>query len=81
MIEDTASNGKQQRSGLERAHEPLRKSDVLVVWRLDWLGHTLKHLIELRRSWGGRASGFRRRSGSARGRHPRPASTPPIGPQ
>src|SRR3954447_14767881 len=32
---------------LERARELLRKGDVLVVWRLDRLGRTLKHLIEL----------------------------------
>jgi DNA invertase Pin-like site-specific DNA recombinase len=47
IIEDTASGSKQQRSGLERARELLRKGDVLVVWRLDRLGRTLKHLIEL----------------------------------
>src|SRR3954466_12346457 len=32
---------------LERARELLRKGDVLVVWRLDRLGRSLKHLIEL----------------------------------
>jgi len=47
IIEDTASGGKQQRSGLERARELLRQGDVLVVWRLDRFGRSLKHLIEL----------------------------------
>ena len=47
IIEDTASGGKLHRSGLERARELLRKGDVLVVWRLDRLGRSLKHLIEL----------------------------------
>jgi DNA invertase Pin-like site-specific DNA recombinase len=47
IIEDTASGSKQQRSGLERARELLRQGDVLVVWRLDRLGRSLKHLIEL----------------------------------
>src|SRR5208337_2173219 len=43
IIEDTASGGKQQRSGLERARELLRQGDVLVVWRLDRFGRSLKH--------------------------------------
>lgn len=47
IIEDTASGGKVHRSGLERARELLRQGDVLVVWRLDRLGRSLKHLIEL----------------------------------
>jgi DNA invertase Pin-like site-specific DNA recombinase len=46
IIEDKASGGKADRSGLQRACELLRKGDVLVVWRLDRLGRTLKHLIE-----------------------------------
>src|SRR4051812_1300283 len=47
IIEDTASGGKATRSGLAQALDILRPSDVLVVWRLDRLGRTLKHLIEL----------------------------------
>jgi DNA invertase Pin-like site-specific DNA recombinase len=47
IVEDTASGGKAQRSGLDRVRELLRKGDVLVVWRLDRLGRSLKHLIEL----------------------------------
>jgi DNA invertase Pin-like site-specific DNA recombinase len=47
IIEDTASGSKPQRSGLERARELLRQGDVLVVWRLDRLGRSIKHLIEL----------------------------------
>ena len=47
IIEDTASGGKLQRDGLERARELLRAGDVLAVWRLDRLGRSLKHLIEL----------------------------------
>jgi DNA invertase Pin-like site-specific DNA recombinase len=38
---------RQQRSGLERARELLRQGDVLVVWRLDRLGRSLKFPIEL----------------------------------
>ncbi len=47
IIEDTASGKTEQRSGLDRARELLREGDVLVVWRLDRLGRSLKHLIEL----------------------------------
>ena len=47
IIEDTVSGGKVQRPGLERVHDALRTGDVLAVWRLDRLGRSLKHLIEL----------------------------------
>jgi DNA invertase Pin-like site-specific DNA recombinase len=47
IIEDTVSGGKAQRPGLERVHDALRSGDVLAVWRLDRLGRSLKHLIEL----------------------------------
>src|SRR3954451_12060266 len=47
IIEDKASGAKAKRDGLERVREQLRPGDVLVVWRLDRLGRTLKHLIEL----------------------------------
>ena len=47
IIEETASGGKVQRSGLERVQEMLRHGDVLAVWRLDRLGRSLKHLIEV----------------------------------
>jgi DNA invertase Pin-like site-specific DNA recombinase len=32
IIEETASGGKVQHSGLERVHEMLRRGDVLAVW-------------------------------------------------
>jgi DNA invertase Pin-like site-specific DNA recombinase len=47
IVEDTASGGKARRSGLDRVRELLRQGDVLVVWRLDRLGRSLRHLIEL----------------------------------
>jgi len=47
IIEDTASGGNLHRSGLERVQDMLRSGDVLAVWRLDRLGRSLKHLIEL----------------------------------
>ena len=47
IIEDNASGCKAQRSGLDRVRELLRAEDALEVWRLDRLGRSLLHLIEL----------------------------------
>ena len=46
VLVDVASGKSTDRSGLERAKELLRAGDVFVVWRLDRLGRSLKHLIE-----------------------------------
>jgi DNA invertase Pin-like site-specific DNA recombinase len=58
IIEDTVSGGKVHRSGLERVRESLRPGDVLVVWRLDRLGRSLKHLIDLMAELEGQGIGF-----------------------
>jgi hypothetical protein len=58
IIEETASGGKVQRSGLERVQEMLRQGDVLAVWRLDRLGRSLKHMIELMGELEGQMIGF-----------------------
>lgn len=47
IIVDVASGKRIQRSGLDQLHDTLRRGDVLVVWRLDRLARSLKHLIEL----------------------------------
>ena len=44
---DEVSGAKAARPGLEQAMEMLREGDSLVVWRLDRLGRSLRHLIEL----------------------------------
>src|SRR2546428_10992728 len=46
IFTDTASGAKAERKGLEEAINFLREGDTLVVWRLDRLGRSLKHLIE-----------------------------------
>jgi DNA invertase Pin-like site-specific DNA recombinase len=46
IFTDTASGAKAERRGLEEALNCLREGDVLVVWRLDRLGRSLKDLIE-----------------------------------
>jgi DNA invertase Pin-like site-specific DNA recombinase len=43
---DTASGSIADRRGLEEAISQLRPGDALVVWRLDRLGRSLRHLIE-----------------------------------
>jgi len=45
--EDYASGAKTDRNGLEAAIDSLRKGDTLVVWKLDRLGRSLRHLIEV----------------------------------
>jgi DNA invertase Pin-like site-specific DNA recombinase len=47
IIVEVASGKAGQRSGLDKLREVLREGDILVVWRLDRLGRSLKHLIEL----------------------------------
>src|ERR687895_1626045 len=46
IFTDTASGAKTERKGLDEAIAYVRKGDTLVVWRLDRLGRSLKHLIE-----------------------------------
>ena len=58
IIEDKASGGKVKRDGLERVLEMLRRGDTLAVWRLDRLGRSLKHLIELMGELEGQGIGF-----------------------
>ena len=43
---DTVSGGTAERPGLAEAFSHLREGDTLVVWRLDRLGRSLKHVIE-----------------------------------
>ncbi len=46
IFTDRASGAKDDRQGLIDAIEFCRKGDSLVVWKLDRLGRSLKHLIE-----------------------------------
>ena len=56
---DTASGAKAERPGLARALEQLRAGDTLVVWRLDRLGRSLRHLIDTLTALDQRSVGFK----------------------
>ena len=47
LFEDRASGARQDRSGLRAALEYIRSGDCLVVWKLDRLGRSLPHLIQI----------------------------------
>ena len=59
IFDDTVSGAKAERPGLTAALEFLRDGDVLVVWRLDRLGRSLPHLIEVVSALEARGIGFR----------------------
>ncbi len=47
IFEEKRSGGTIQREELTRALDVVREGDTLVVWRLDRLGRSLKHLIDM----------------------------------
>ena len=47
IFEDRASGARSERPGLTKALEMLREGDTLVVWKLDRLGRSVKHLVDL----------------------------------
>ncbi len=59
IFTDTASGVKEDRRGLEEAIDFLRTGDSLVVWRLDRLGRSLKHLIAVVTALEQRGIGFK----------------------
>src|SRR5437763_13738202 len=59
IFTDTASGAKAERKGLEEALEYVREGDTLVVWRLDRVGRSLKHLIETITNLNNRKIGFK----------------------
>src|SRR5436305_14096367 len=59
IFTDKISTLKAERKGLEEALAFLRHGDVLVVWKLDRLGRTLKQLIELIAMFNQKGIGFK----------------------
>jgi DNA invertase Pin-like site-specific DNA recombinase len=47
IITDELSGSVSDRPGPNKLKELLRAGDTIIVWRLDRLGRSLKHLIEL----------------------------------
>ncbi|MDR1916774.1 MAG: recombinase family protein [Synergistaceae bacterium] len=56
---DTASGVKSARPELDRMLSEARQGDVIVIWKLDRLGRSLKHLVELVSSLYERGIGLR----------------------
>jgi DNA invertase Pin-like site-specific DNA recombinase len=59
IFTETASGAKAERTGLDEALNYVRAGDTLVVWRLDRLGRSLKHLIETITGLNDRKIGFK----------------------
>lgn len=59
MFEDVTSGAKADRPGLNEALAFLRNGDTLMVWKLDRLGRSMKHLVDTVTGLGERGVGFR----------------------
>ncbi len=59
IFKEVISGAKAERKALNEALRYLRGGDTLVVWRLDRLGRSLRHLIELINELNGRNIGFK----------------------
>jgi DNA invertase Pin-like site-specific DNA recombinase len=59
IFTDTVSGTKAERKGLTEALSHLRAGDTLVVWRLDRLGRSLRHLIDTVTELHDRGVGFK----------------------
>jgi DNA invertase Pin-like site-specific DNA recombinase len=59
IFTDVVSGSKSQRPGLDKALEYVREGDTLVVWKLDRLGRSIQHLIQLMTSLNERKISFK----------------------
>ena len=59
IFTDTMSGSRNDRPGLRQALEFVRSEDSICVWRLDRLGRSLPHLIQLMQDLERRGVGFR----------------------
>ena len=59
IFTDTASGSLESRPELTKVLDQLRPGDTLVVWRLDRLGRSIRHLIDQLADLEGRGIGFR----------------------
>lgn len=56
---DKVSGAKSERPGLTKCLQTLTRGDILVVWRLDRLGRSMRHLITLVEDLRSKGIGFR----------------------
>jgi len=59
IFSDTASGAKSSRPGLDSCLRALQKGDTLLVWRLDRLGRSVRHLVDIVDDLGRRGIGFK----------------------
>lgn len=59
VFHDKISGAKEQRPGLEACNNELQRGDTLVVWRIDRLGRSMRHLVNLIEDLKERGIGFR----------------------
>jgi DNA invertase Pin-like site-specific DNA recombinase len=59
VFTETASGARSDRPVLEQVLDQLRPGDTLVVWKLDRLGRSLRHLVETVTALAARGIGFR----------------------
>ena len=59
IFTDKISGSKTERPGLDRCLQALQPGDTLLVWRLDRLGRSLRHLVDLVENLRQRGIGFK----------------------
>jgi DNA invertase Pin-like site-specific DNA recombinase len=59
VFTETASGARPDRPTLEQVLDQLRPGDTLVVWKLDRLGRSLRHLVDTVTGLAERGIGFR----------------------
>jgi DNA invertase Pin-like site-specific DNA recombinase len=59
VFTETASGARSDRPILEQVLDQLRPGDALVVWKLDRLGRSLRHLVDMITGLADRGIGFR----------------------
>jgi DNA invertase Pin-like site-specific DNA recombinase len=59
VFTDRVSGTKNERPGLDACLKTLKKGDALVVWRLDRLGRSMQHLVNVVAELKGRGVGFK----------------------
>jgi DNA invertase Pin-like site-specific DNA recombinase len=70
VFTETASGARSDRPILEQVLDQLRPGDTLVVWKLDRLGRSLRHLVDTVTGLAERGVGFRSLQEANRHHHP-----------